>query len=148
MIIIKETQGDTLQGAIDNSNTVYTTSFDYNEDSVNIYVNGRLKIKSWDDGFVTRPPRTIILNEALLIGDSLEVEYKADVKTGGGADGGCPSAMESMILNPQTQSDDLEPDTNSDLLETQMLSDGENRSVLFPDELRPVIIQPLDGSDS
>ena len=73
MITLKETQGDTLQGVIDGVNTDYLVSYDFITDKVNVYVNGRLKIKDWDDGFTVTPPRTVSLKEALLIGDSLEI---------------------------------------------------------------------------
>jgi hypothetical protein len=100
MIQIRETAGDTLQGAIDGANRSYLVSYDYALGSVAIYVNGRLKMADWDDGFIEVPPRQVILNEPLLAGDSLEVEYRSPVKSGGGADGGIPYPPQAVPLTP------------------------------------------------
>lgn len=145
MIIVKETQGDTLVGVIDGVNTTYEASFTFSDvNRVNIYVNGRLKIRDWDDGFSVTMPNTVELNEALLVGDSLEVEYYSGRITGGGADGGCPCPPEIVILSPDTLAesdipgllaDELEPCGFTDSLVSQVLSD----------DLRPVIVLSEEG---
>lgn len=141
MILLKETAGDTLAGSIDGVNFAYTCSFDFNVDTVNVYVNGRLKIRDWDDGFVVVPPRTVHMKEPLLTGDSLEIEYKSDVKTGGGALGGCPDAPIVASLEPEVDADQLVPGAATDNLEPTSFS-GENKPVALSDELKPVIINP------
>lgn len=109
MILIKETQNDTLQGVIDGVNTVYTTSYIYIAGTISVYVNGRLKVKDWDDGFIETPPQSVTLKEPLLVGDSLEVEYQLEGKHGGGAEGGCPIPPRLIINRPGIQSDELVP---------------------------------------
>ena len=140
MIIIKETQGDTLQGVIDGVNVTYVTTYAFsNIQHVNIFVNGRLKIRDWDDGFSVVLPDQVILNEPLLDGDSLEVEYYSGAPTGGGADGGCPAAPELVILSPETRSDNETPGLITDELEPGAFADNMVSTVLS-DELRPVIV--------
>ena len=99
MITVKETAGDTLVGAIDGANTVFLTTFDF-DGLVNVFLNGMLKQASLDDGYTATAPRTVTMKEAPLVGDTLEIEYKADVKTGGGALGGCPEAVRVNELVP------------------------------------------------
>lgn len=118
MITIRETQGDTLQGAIDGANRLYEASYDfYDAEHVAIYVNGRLKIRDWDDGFEVILPNQIRLNEALIDGDSLEVEYWSGMPTGGGADGGCPNAPEIDIMRPGLQLNANQPSATTDEME-------------------------------
>lgn len=144
MIRLKETAGDTLTGAINGVNTVYVTSFDFDIGSVNIFVNGRLKVRELDDGFTPQAPRTVILKEALLIGDSLEVEYKSDVATGGGADGGCPEPPQITIAKPTTNSEEYKPGMTMDNLDPSLTAD-ELRLSMIADRLKPVIITPEEG---
>ena len=144
MIRLKETAGDTLVGAINGVNTVYTTSFDFDPGSVNVYVNGRLKVRTLDDGFTPQAPRTLIMKEALLIGDSLEVEYKSDVATGGGADGGCPSPPQIVEARPTTDSDEYIPGMTTDNLDPSLTAD-ELRLSMITDSLQPVILTPEEG---
>lgn len=144
MIRLKETAGDTLTGAINGVNTVYTTSFDFDASSVNVFVNGRLKVRELDDGFTPQAPRTIILKEALLVDDSLEVEYKSDVATGGGADGGCPEPPQVLEEKPSTESAEYKPGVATDNLDPNLVAD-ELRSEILADTLKPVIITPEEG---
>jgi len=144
MIRLKETAGDTLIGAVNGVNTVYTTSFAFDPGTVNVYVNGRLKVRDLDDGFTPQAPRTVILKEALLIGDSLEVEYKSDVATGGGADGGCPPPPQVVISKPRTESEEYRPGIATDDLDPALVSD-ELRLSVITDKLQPVIITPEEG---
>lgn len=103
MILLKETGGDTIQGAIDGVNVYYRVSFPFQADSVNVFVNGRMKVRAWEDGFTVLPPDQIAMKEALLEGDSLEIEYKAETQTGGGALGGVPDAPQLGVLKPTIQ---------------------------------------------
>lgn len=124
MITIRETQGDTLQGAVDGVNRSYLTSYDFYDDiHVNIYVNGRLKVRDWDDGFEVTLPKQVTLKEALLPGDSLEVEYWSGAPTGGGADGGCPCAPETDILYPGAEIDEDVPEVLADAVEPSAFTD-------------------------
>jgi hypothetical protein len=112
LITLKETVGETLSGAIDGVNTDYLCSFDFIPDAVNVYVNGLLKIRDWDDGFLVVGTRTVRMKEPLLTGDSLEVEYKADVLTGGGAPGGVPPAATITENTPMQSTSENKPATS------------------------------------
>ena len=103
MILLKETAGDTLTGAIDGTNTTFLTSFDFNAESVNVYLNGRLKVRSFDDGFWVVGAREVVMKEPPLLGDTLEVEYRSDTRTGGGALGGVPPAAVVEVLAPEAE---------------------------------------------
>lgn len=143
-LLVKETQGETLTGVIDGVNTRYVTSFPFESDQVNVYVNGRLKIRDWCDGFDTEGDTVVILREPLLDGDSLEIEYRSNVKTGGGAEGGVPDVVDACLVQPDTESHELVPvpacsmkletRTDTDLLDTETLARN----------LRPVIIREGD----
>lgn len=122
MILVKETAGDTLTGAIDGSNKTFETSFDFNAVGVKVYLNGMLMQADLDTGYDLIPPRYVIMKEPPLADpdgcDTLEVEYRADVKTGGGALGGCPDAptietmeptLDAMQDIPELQAANLEP---------------------------------------
>lgn len=146
MIVIKETAGDSLQGTIDGVNKTFEATNEFlDSDSVDIYVNGRLKVRSWDDGFSVVLPKTVILNEAPLVGDSLTIEYKHPAMTGGGADGGCPSAPEIVIIKPETQAMEYSPGVLSENIEPGMSSNGELSSSVFTESLRPVILTSEEG---
>lgn len=142
MIQIRETGGDTLVGAIDGVNVYYTTTYTFNLDSVNVYVNGRLKIREWDDGFYVRSPNVVVMKEPLLEGDSLEVEYKADIKTGGGADGGVPVRIEIEEKIPDVNAIQNLPGIRADDLGSSLSSDGDIKSEIGAFNYRPVILKP------
>lgn len=112
-LLIRERGGDTLAGVIDGSNAVFRTTFNYIEESVAVFVNGRLKVASLDDGYTLTPPNIVVLKEPPLalpdFADTLEIEYRSDVKTGGGALGGVPSAPEAVNLQGSVASGELEP---------------------------------------
>ena len=140
-MLIRETQGDTLQGVIDGVNTTYQTTYDFiAEDHVSIYVNGRLKIKDWDDGFSVVLPNQVELKIPLLAGDSLEVEYKVETLAGGGADGGCPSAPETVILRPDVQAGENVPEVMSDELKPEPYADDLKGVIVYSDDLAPRIV--------
>lgn len=143
--LLKETAGDTLVGAIDGVNVDYTVSYDYNADTVNVYVNGRLKIRDWDDGFWTVAPRGIKLKEPLQFGDSLEVEYKADTLTGGGAEGGCPSPPRIVETIPGLQSEQNIPEMNANNLQPETTAGRGIGLDVNPKNLRPVILPNDSG---
>jgi hypothetical protein len=103
MILLKETAGDTLVGAIDGTNTTFITSFDFSADSVNVYLNGRLKVRSFDDGFWVVGLREVVMKEPPLLGDTVEVEYRSDTRTGGGALGGVPPPAQVQVLEPEAE---------------------------------------------
>lgn len=144
--LLKETAGESLQGAIDGSNTVYEVSFDYNADTVNIYVNGRLKIRDWDDGFWVIPPRTVKLKEPLQYGDSLEVEYKSNVLSGGGAEGGCPNPPRVVETLPGMSAAQNLPEMGADEVQPGMTAEDAPTSRIAALNLRPAIL-PNDSSD-
>lgn len=150
-VLIKETHGDTIVGAIDSSNTDYDVTFDLIADSVNVYVNGILKIRDWDDGFYVIPPRTIRMKIPLLVGpgaddiDSLEIEYKANIRTGGGAEGGCPLAPVTVEHIPSVATDEEIPNITTDELKPNTTADGIDPPVVLTDTLRPVILPNDDG---
>ncbi len=110
MRLFKDTAGDTLSGAIDGTNAVFTARYAFLPESVNVYVNGLLKVRDWADGFTVTAPKTVTLNEAPQVGDSLEIEYQTNMQTGGGALGGVPDSpvvvtptptLTTQILRPQ-----------------------------------------------
>jgi hypothetical protein len=109
--MLKETAGDTLTGAVDGANTVFVVSYDFQTGTpVNVYLNGRLKVASWDDGYTTTEPRTVTMKEAPLVGDTLEVEYQTSfIKTGGGAEGGIPCPPRTDPHKPSLTVEELVP---------------------------------------
>lgn len=139
-IQLKETQGDSLQGVIDGVNYAYVCSFDFVPETVNVFVNGRLKIRDWDDGFVVILPRTIHMKEPLLPGDSLEVEYRSPTQTGGGALGGCPGAPRLSTLEPQVAGESLTPEATTAQLQASTSVAGAAQPSLLAEKLTPVII--------
>lgn len=148
MILIKE-QGahdpeGTVQGAIDGSNQVFVVSFDFVTDSVNVYVNGRRKFQGFDDGFDVLPPRSVVTKEALRPGDTLEIEYKSDTKTGGGALGGCPEPMRASVIEPDAivPREDL-PELRTDEIEPSA-STREDKPTVTASGMKPTLIRPAD----
>jgi hypothetical protein len=124
MITIKETAGDTLVGAIDGTNIEFYTSFPFVPETVQVFWNGRLKVRDWDDGFTIQSPTKVVLKEAPLPGDSLEIEYESGTRTGGGADGGCPDAPKITIIQPGTISGEDTPGMISEKLSAKLAAPG------------------------
>lgn len=137
MITLKETAGDTLVGAIDGVNTEFYTTFDFQAETVQVFWNGRLKVRDWDDGFLVQGTRKVVMKEAPLIGDSLEIEYQSTTRTGGGADGGCPSAPEARIIQPDTIAGEDTPGMGSDELVSSLAAQAEEVPVLANQLDRP-----------
>lgn len=108
--IYRETQGDTLTGAIDGTNMTYHTSKTFDFTFVNVFVNGLL-IDPDDIAGYTLGPQTVAMNAPLIPGDTLEVEYRAPVAVagGGGAGGGVPQPPEAEVIAPQITSQVLKP---------------------------------------
>jgi hypothetical protein len=100
MLLIKETQGDTLGGIIDGTNVTYTTSLTMAVEFVNVYINGVMKVASLQDGYTVTGLNTVVLNEPLVPGDTLEIEYRSKTFTGGGAPGGAPAQPSAQVLIP------------------------------------------------
>jgi hypothetical protein len=60
----------------DGIRVVFSTSRPYRAGTVSLWVNGRRKIQTWDDGFVELGGTDIQLNEAPWLGDSLQARYE------------------------------------------------------------------------
>jgi hypothetical protein len=146
MILIKETAGDSLQGDIDGANCFFVCSFDFDDGTVQVYLNGRLKVRGWDDGFHVQVPRTVVMHEPPQVGDSLEVEYKAFTRTGGGAPGGRPEAPAITPLTPGASASEDRPQEIAQNLEPDIAGRGAARGMILPTELRPVILKPEEIS--
>jgi hypothetical protein len=117
MILLKETAGDTLIGAIDGVNKLYEVNYDYIADKVVVYINGQRKIDFLDDGSTLIPPRQVQLKEPLLVGDNLEIEYAVDTPAGGGALGGLPIISGATEDLPTITPDQRLPSQRAQILE-------------------------------
>lgn len=74
-----EESGDTLTGALDGQNHVFTTSQDMRMDRViEVYVNGLRRIGELDDGYDVVNARQIRLRQAPVPEDTVAVGYSAD----------------------------------------------------------------------
>jgi hypothetical protein len=142
MILLKETADDTIQGIIDGINTDYVVSFDFQATSVNVFLNGVLLERDRDNGFWEIPPRTVRFKIAPKTDDSVQIEYKADILTGGGAEGGCPNPPSVEIIEPDLQSENAVPLLSSDLIEPIITVDGEEAPTTFSDDIKPVLLKP------
>lgn len=71
--ILLEEVNETLVGIIDNSNSTFTTSFNFEPSSTNVYINGIRQKKPLH--YNTVGNNTIIFTDSPLIGDSLEINY-------------------------------------------------------------------------
>jgi hypothetical protein len=114
MLLVRETAGDTLGGAVDGVNTVFTTHFEYYSDGLKVFLNGMLLVASLETGYTLSPPKTVTMKIAPRIDggstDTLEVEYLVDVQTGGGALGGVPNAPTIDVTTPtMLEGDELKP---------------------------------------
>jgi hypothetical protein len=141
IVLITETAYESLQGVIDDVNRTYVVSYDYAETTVNVYVNGRLKVASLDDGFDLVPPRTVVMKEALLVGDTLEIEYQTSAAgvTGGGAQGGVPGPMRIVQLDPDVITHgERVPDVSAETLQPRTFSRHDGPQ-LTAEDLRPVL---------
>jgi hypothetical protein len=147
MITLKETAGDTLIGAVDGVNTEFYVSFDFTPETVQVFVNGRLKVRSWDDGFFVQGNRKVVMKEVPLAGDSLEIEYHSNVHTGGGADGGCPSAPETRIIQPDTLTGEDIPGLGSEELESFLSAQAELSPVIVSQSERPTLFTSMSEED-
>jgi len=148
-LLVKETAGDTLTGAIDGVNKVFQTSFDFNDAFVNVYLNGLLLQDDLDTGYNLIPPRTVVMKEAPQFGpddpDTLEIEYKAvGIKTGGGALGGCPEPLQVSTVIPEMQTSQNIPSLGADDLEPETLTQENEPRILVNPDLRPRMLGTED----
>ena len=145
-ILYTEVGGQTLVGIIDGVNRDYTTTHDYESDSVNMFLNGLLLVRSWPDGFIVIPPRTVRMNLPPRDGDSLHAEYRANVViSGGGADGGCPSPPMLSELIPMLSAHENIPGLAADTLRPNMASNTPGDTSPVTKILRPMIISGTEG---
>lgn len=108
--LVSEQSGDSLGGAINGSNTTFTTSFDYVDAFVQVFLNGVLLYADHANGYTLAPPRGIQMKIAPESLDTLEVAYQADTQAGGGAQSGrCPNAPQLSVLRPTATLDVLKP---------------------------------------
>ena len=70
---VKESLSPEPNGVI----TEFYTSMPYKMGTVSVWQNGIRLIQDWDDGYVELGGITIRMNEAPLLGDTLQVEYEA-----------------------------------------------------------------------
>lgn len=64
---------ETPGGVINGSNTVFTTAYNYQPDSIRVYFNGLREFNG--EGYTESGPNTITFSEPLLSGDILRVDY-------------------------------------------------------------------------
>lgn len=79
-----------MQGAIDGVNRTFVTTLPMALSTTVVFLNGRLKVASWDDGYVLQDARTVVMNEPPLPGDSVQVGFDVTSSSLGGAGGGVP----------------------------------------------------------
>ncbi len=78
MMTCRDDAGGSLTGAIDGSNTTYSTALTMRLDRVvDVYVNGLCRMAALDNGYFFADARTLVLKDALLPGDTLSVRYNA-----------------------------------------------------------------------
>lgn len=96
-MLVVDTWGSTLSGAIDGVNQAYYTSLDFDADSVCVYVNGRMKDLSPEylDGAEVIGPRGIFMREALIEGDTIAVAYQL---AGQASLGGAPDVGQAAVM--------------------------------------------------
>lgn len=144
MILIKETAGDTLTGVIDGANKAFVTSFDFDDANVKVYLNGMLMQANLDTGYDLIPPRTVVMKEAPLPNpdgcDTLEIEYRAEVKTGGGALGGCPDAPTVESLEPTLDLTEETPELAADNLEPTTITQEATPAMIGVQGVRPAML--------
>jgi hypothetical protein len=98
---LTESSSDTLKGALNGVNKVFRTTYPMQLDFVQVYINGRLKVASLADGYSFLDSYTVLLKEAPLVGDTVQVEYRTGLGIGGGADGGIPDIPSTHNVAPQ-----------------------------------------------
>lgn len=137
--LISEIAGDSLQGVINGSNRIFTVTYDYNPAKVQVFHNGRLKIQSLDDGYDLYLPRSVRMREPPQVGDTLEVQYQADMLTGGGALGGVPEAPVATTLEPSIDGHSNAPGVAGTELRP-VASSHDDRPGLLSESMRPVVV--------
>lgn len=144
-LLIRERSSDTLQGAIDGSNQRFLITFDANPDTIAVYRNGLLIDPLADNGYTFLPPRDVRMKIPPLVDDRLEVEYQAEVLTGGGADGGVPDPPTIEVLEPDVypEGENL-PDLGAESLEP-LTSTASDRPDIVAEDLRPELVHIEEG---
>lgn len=139
MKLIRERAGDTLTGAVDGTNQRFVTTFDYVVGDLVVYLNGLRLQAAPDNGWIPQPPRDIVMKQPPYELDTLEVEYLADVATGGGHLGGRPDPPTLTTMEPRVEV----LGENVPRIETSELEPAATvtnlRPTLLSDELRPSI---------
>jgi hypothetical protein len=93
-MLVTDTAGDSLQGAIDGINRVFKSSLAMNLGTVSVFYNGRNKVAVLEDGFTTVDAYTIALKEPPLPGDTVQVSYETGSGSSfGGQFGGVPNSL-------------------------------------------------------
>lgn len=137
--LISEIAGDSLQGVINGANRIFTVTYDYNPDKVQVFLNGRLKVATLDDGYDLYPPRSVRMREPPLDGDTVEIQYQASVLTGGGAMGGIPEPPVMISLEPGVTGHSNEPQlTGQDT--RPVASSHDDRPGLLSEDMVPVLV--------
>lgn len=137
--LISEIAGDSLQGAINGVNRVFVVTYDYNPDKIQVFHNGRLKVQSLDDGYDLMLPRSVRMREPPQAGDTVEIQYQANVLTGGGALGGVPEAPVVTQLAPSIDGHSNEPQVTGEDLKPVATS-HDDRPGLLSEDMVPVLI--------
>jgi len=63
-------------GLVDGFNTLFLSSSMYVPGSVQVWLNGQMKRKDWDDGWTELGSNKILLKEAPIPGDVVQVFYR------------------------------------------------------------------------
>lgn len=66
--------GETLAGTINNINTVFTTAFNFDPNSIRLFINGFSQVRGVD--YTVTAANAITLTFPAIIGDSLQVDYQ------------------------------------------------------------------------
>lgn len=74
--LLREFVKESLTPDPDGANTVFSTTSPYKAGTVSVWMNGLRKIEAWDNGFVELGGTDIQMNEAPLVGDSLQAQYE------------------------------------------------------------------------
>jgi len=70
-----------LTSQIDGITDTFQTTFDYETGSLKIFINGQLKKREWEDGWVEMGGKKFKVPEPPLVGDTLHVFYKDTLPT-------------------------------------------------------------------
>jgi hypothetical protein len=74
-IIREEVLEEQLSGVVNGVNTIFTANFNFDPDSVKLYLNGLRQKRGMLNDFVISGTNQITMNEAPIFGDSLIMDY-------------------------------------------------------------------------